>query len=166
MTDSNEPSPTGTLVPDRGEPIVYPRRRPRGFRGHTRLALNLTAMIDVVFLLIIFFMTTAQVAQLTRTEIDLPREKGEQRAAPDEAGLVINITSEGQVVVASRTVDLEQLESIVRSELRETSDRSAHQLKLLLRADRNAAAAHLNRVVDLLESLGVGEARLATEVPR
>ncbi len=123
-------------------------------------------MIDVVFLLIIFFMTTAQVAQLTRTEIDLPAERGEQRATPDEAGLVINITNSGDIIVASRTVDLVELEGIVRAELRKDPQRPADQLKLLLRADRAAAAAHLNRVVGLLESLGVGAARLATEVPR
>ncbi len=122
-------------------------------------------MIDVVFLLIIFFMTTAQVAQLTRTEIDLPLERGEQRATPDEAGLVINITGVGEIIVASRTIDLAELESIVRGELGKDPHKPAHELKLLLRADRNAAASHLNRVVKLLESLGVGAARLATEVP-
>ena len=123
-------------------------------------------MIDVVFLLIIFFMTTAQVARLTHTEIDLPQEKGEQQATPDESGLVINITGRGEIVVAGRTVGLTELEGIVRGELRKQPQRPAQELKLLLRADRAAAAAHLNRVVSLLESLGVGAARLATEVPR
>ena len=131
-------------------------------RGAT---VDITAMIDVVFLLIIFFMTTAQVAQLTRTEIDLPLERGEQLATPDEAGLVINITGDGEIVVASRTIDLVGLEQIVRGELSKDPKELAHELKLILRADRNAAAAHLNRVVALLESLGVGTARLATEVP-
>lgn len=123
-------------------------------------------MIDVVFLLIIFFMTTSQVAKLTRTEIDLPHERGEQQAVADEAGLVINITAKGEIIVASRPVDFVELEEIVRSQLRKDPKRPADQLKLLLRADRAAAAAHLNRVVRLLESLGVGAARLATEVPR
>ena len=123
-------------------------------------------MIDVVFLLIIFFMTTAQVAQLTHTEIDLPQERGEQQAEPDEAGLVINITVDGEIIVASRVVDMVGLEAIVRSELQKDPLRPADQLKLLLRADRAAAAAHLNRVVSLLDMLGIGAARLATEVPR
>ena len=123
-------------------------------------------MIDVVFLLIIFFMTTAQVARLTHTEIDLPLERGDQQATPDEAGLVINITSTGEIVVASRIVGLAELEGIVLSEIRKDPERPADQLKLLLRADRTVAAAYLNRVVRLLESLGVGAARLATEVPR
>ncbi len=123
-------------------------------------------MIDVVFLLIIFFMTTAQVAQLTHTEIDLPLERGDQQATPDEAGLVINITSTGEILVASRIVGLAELEGIVLSEIRKDPARPADQLKLLLRADRTVAALYLNRVVRLLESLGVGAARLATEVPR
>ncbi len=123
-------------------------------------------MIDVVFLLIIFFMTTAQVAQLTHTEIDLPLERGDQQATPDEAGLVINITSTGEILVASRIVGLAELEGIVLSEIRKDPARPADQLKLLLRADRTVAARYLNRVVRLLESLGVGAARLATEVPR
>jgi biopolymer transport protein ExbD len=60
VAEPDGPSPIDTLVPDRGEPIVYPRRRPRGFRGHSRLALNLTAMIDVVFLLMIYFMLATE----------------------------------------------------------------------------------------------------------
>ncbi len=123
-------------------------------------------MIDVVFLLIIFFMTTAQVAHLTRTEIDLPLERGDQQSTPDEAGLVINITSSGEIIVASRIVGLAELEGIVLSEIRKDPERPADQLKLLLRADRTVAALYLNRVVRLLDSLGVGAARLATEVPR
>ena len=38
--------------------------------------------------------------------------------------------------------------------------------KLLIRADRNADTAILNETLNMLESMGVGAARLATEVPR
>ncbi|NCO69562.1 MAG: biopolymer transporter ExbD, partial [Acidobacteria bacterium] len=37
--------------------------------------LDLTAMIDVIFLLIIFFMTTAQFVERARAELDLPKER-------------------------------------------------------------------------------------------
>ena len=135
------------------------RHRQRG------VDVDITPMIDVVFLLIIFFMTTAQFARLTRAEIDLPSEAGEQQAVAEEAGIVINITSGGSLIVSGRTVGLQGLQSIVRSELRRQPDRPAQDLKLLIRADRDAPAARLNRVVDMLRSLGVGAARLATEVP-
>ncbi|MEE8153357.1 MAG: biopolymer transporter ExbD, partial [Phycisphaerales bacterium] len=63
------------------------------------LDIEVTPMIDVVFLLIIFFMTTAQFARMTRAELALPLELGEQDPAPEEAGLVINVTGEGEIIV-------------------------------------------------------------------
>ena len=130
------------------------------------VAVDLTPMIDVVFLLIIFFMTTAQFARLTRADVELPLERGEQRASPDEAGLVININRDGGIVVSNRTIDLRELQSIVRSEVARHPGRPPAQMKLLIRADRTAPARHLNRVAEVLDSLGVGAVRLATEVPR
>ncbi|MCH8006080.1 MAG: biopolymer transporter ExbD [Planctomycetes bacterium] len=136
------------------------RDRTRGF------AIELTPMIDVVFLLIIFFMTTAQFSRLTRADVDLPQERGEQRQTPEEAGIVINITRNGELIVSNRSVDLRELEAIVRAQIRRAPRLSPLDLKLMIRADRNAEAARLNQVVTMLTSLGVGSARLATEVPR
>jgi biopolymer transport protein ExbD len=130
------------------------------------VAVDITPMIDVVFLLIIFFMTTAQFARLTRAEVDLPQQRGEQQAQAEQAGIVVNITRDGQLIVSGRDVDLSELRSIVRAEIQREPDRPPQQLKLLIRADRNAPAARLNRVVETLRPLGVAAARLATEVPR
>ncbi len=130
------------------------------------LHIEITPMIDVVFLLIIFFMTTAQFARMTRAELALPVEPGEQERAPEEAGLVINLTQAGEIIVADRTLGLAQLEQLVRQEIQLHSDRPARQLKLLIRADKNADSARLNEVVRLLQGMDVGHARLATEVPR
>ncbi len=130
------------------------------------LDIEVTPMIDVVFLLIIFFMTTAQFARMTRAELALPLEPGEQDRAPQEAGLVINITREGEIIVTDQTFDLAGLEQLVREEIQLHSGRPPQQLKLLIRADKNADSARLNEVVRLLQSLDVGSARLATEVPR
>jgi biopolymer transport protein ExbD len=119
-------------------------------------------MVDVVFLLIIFFMTTAQFSRLTRAEVDLPQERGEQQRRAEEAGLVVNVTRSGELIVSNRTVALGELQQLVQDELRSDSD---EQPRLLIRADRQADVRHLNEVVELMTSLGFGEARLATEVP-
>ncbi len=123
-------------------------------------------MIDVVFLLIIFFMTTAQFSRLTRADVDLPQERGEQRQIPEEAGIVINITRNGELIISNRSVELRELEAMVRAQIRQAPGLSPLNLKLMIRADRNTEAARLNQVVTMLTSLGVGSARLATEVPR
>ena len=63
-------------------------------------------------------------------------------------------------------MNLVELEYLVQQEIAKYPDRSAHQLKLLIRADKNAESARLNQVVTLLQSLNIGSARIATEVPK
>ena len=130
------------------------------------LEVELTPMIDVVFLLIIFFMVAAQFARITRAELDLPQEPGEQTEAAEEAGLVINILADGTIIANEREVDLDELASIVEEEIANAPIGDARQVKLLLRADRNNDTSRLNQILIRLQSLGVGAARLATEVPR
>ena len=135
-------------------------RKPR--HSERVLPVEITPMIDVVFLLIIFFMTTAQFARLTRAEIDLPQERGEQEEA-EEAGLVVNLTREGQVIINDTEVPLSEMMAMVREEMARSG--SPAGLKLLLRADREASAARLNEIIKQLQDAGVYNARVATEVP-
>ncbi|MHC5003429.1 MAG: ExbD/TolR family protein [Planctomycetota bacterium] len=127
------------------------------------MSVEITPMIDVVFLLIVFFLTTAQFVRLTRAEVELPEEAGEQEPEAEEAGVVVNLTAGGEIVVASETLTLNALEVLVLQEMAVERD---EPLKLMIRADRNADTAHLNRIVARLQDLGVGLARIATEVPR
>jgi biopolymer transport protein ExbD len=129
------------------------------------LVFDLTPMIDVVFLLIIFFMTTARFAEETRAELDLPQERGEQQEVTEEAGMIVNVRADGTIVVDTDELTPDELTEAVRAEIDRLHGRSGQQLKLMIRADRNADTAHLNRMVEQLQAAGVGAARLATEVP-
>jgi biopolymer transport protein ExbD len=137
------------------------RHRPDRVRG-----LEITPMIDVVFLLIIFFMTTARFAQDTRAELDLPEERGEQRDESEEAGVIINVAADGTIIVGKREVTIDELDRIVRDEIQRVRGHDPRQLRLTLRADRRLDSARLNRIVTLLREAGVGSARLATEIPQ
>jgi biopolymer transport protein ExbD len=120
-------------------------------------------MIDVVFLLIIFFMTTARFAEETRAELDLPQERGEQIDVAEEAGIVVNVTADGTIMLGQDPVSIDELIGVVEAEVERLGN--AQALKLMIRADRAADSAHLNRLVTRLQRVGVGAARLATEVP-
>jgi biopolymer transport protein ExbD len=122
-------------------------------------------MLDINFLLIMFFMLTAQFQRTTQSAVDLPKEQGEKEAQIDEAGLVINITSRGEIIVSNETVDLEALRGMVREQIDKQPAHSKTPLKLMVRADRKAGTDQLNRVVVMLRDLGVGTIRIATEVP-
>lgn len=132
--------------------------------ANRQLMVEMAPMIDVVFLLIIFFMTTAQFAQITRADLELPEERGEQTETPDEAGIVINVSADGSIIVAERTVDMTELRSVIESELA-LRDNSESDIKILIRADRTAPAASLNRIVTMLRDLGIGSTRFATDPP-
>ena len=106
------------------------------------LPVDMTPMIDIVFQLLIFFLTTAQLAQFSRAEMDLPEEAGEQVETAEEAGIIVNVLAE-ELVIDHRGDDLARLRPLVR-------------------ADRNAPAARLNRVLEMLQAAGVPAVRIAT----
>ena len=129
------------------------------------LPVEITSMVDVVFLLIIFFMTTAKVAREERMKLDLPQEVGQGVLDTEESGLIINIGADGGIVVAGSEVELGDLGRVVRREIARRYGGDAAMLRLTIRADREGSTARLNEVVRSLRELGVGGAQVATEVP-
>ena len=135
-------------------------------RERSDFEVVVTSMLDINFLLIMFFMMTAQFQRHTHATLDLPQEAGEKDPQRDEAGLVINITDRGAIIVAGVTIDLAELERRVDQELdRLPGDSATNPLKLMVRADRNARTSDLNRIVTMLREQGVGVIRIATETP-
>ncbi len=127
--------------------------------------VELTPMIDVVFLLIVFFMVTSEFARDVRAELELPKLQGEQDEQTEEAGLVINIQEDGSIIlsVSDAPLDLDSLEARL---LEVFSGEQAKEARVLVRADAKASTTRLNAVVRLLHDVGVGAARMGTEVPR
>jgi biopolymer transport protein ExbD len=134
-------------------------------RSHS-LLIELTPMIDVVFLLIIFFMAAAEMAQESRADLDLPLEAGESLEAAQEAGLIINITAGGDIVTGTGMPPISLVELGAWIDDAATATGSALALPVMIRADHRSPAGVLNSVVTLLKDRGVGVARIATEVPR
>ncbi|MDZ4756349.1 MAG: biopolymer transporter ExbD [Phycisphaerae bacterium] len=126
--------------------------------------LDMTPMIDIVFQLLIFFLTTAQMAQMSRADLDLPPERGEEERSKEQAGLVINVTADGEIIVGDQTVSLGELEAmaIKRASNPDNAASGTSSFRPLVRADLNAPAERLNGVLTALERAGVDAVRLAT----
>lgn len=125
---------------------------------------DITSMIDVVFLLIIFFLTTSSLIQMTRIPLDLPEETGESVEEQDSSGLVVNIESDGRIVVDQAEVSIDRLVEMIRLEIEESGGLDG--VDVLLRADQSASLLHVNAVAEALIDLGVRSWRLATRTPR
>jgi len=131
-------------------------------RGSHVPDVDITAMIDVVFLLIIFFMATAQFARLTRAQVDLPDEAGEPRDEQREPTLIVNLTADGAIVVERQTLTPDRLARMVQAEIaRAGGDPAA--VELTVRADRSLPASALNEIARTLSAAGLRGVRLATD---
>ena len=119
--------------------------------------VDMTPMIDIVFQLLIFFLTTAAIAQANRVQLDLPREAGAPDPTPTGPGLVVSILADGSCEVAGRSVSMDELTAAARDA------RSAQGSRVpVVRADRNAAGARLNDVIEACRRAGFEGIRLAT----
>ncbi len=124
------------------------------------LSVDLTAMIDVVFQLIIFFMFTSQFGELRRTEIDLPREQGEDEPDKAQAAMIIDLTGDGTYLFESKPVSILEIERLAASGI--ASQDPSQPFDVLIRPDRNAPAVHLDRLLLRLSNVGVQRWKLAT----
>lgn len=120
---------------------------------------DLTPMIDVILLLIIFFMLTSQFAQTQLRPVDLPRETGPDVAGKASSAVVIDMDRDGLLSTFGQALSMEELAGIVPVS---GADDRVERPSLIIRADRTAPAAHLNRLAERLVALGVREWRLAT----
>jgi len=123
--------------------------------------VDLTPMIDVVFLLIVFFMATAQFAKLTKADIDLPKEPGETERTTVSSSVVVNVTAAGELIVDGDSYSMDRVVAMVRVDLRRLGG-DASSFDLLIRADRTAPASIINALANRLVEAGVRSWRLGT----
>jgi len=128
-------------------------------------------MIDIIFLLIIFFMTTAQFVQQARVDLELPVEIGEDQSEVRLPPLVVNVLAEGgdrPFVVGGEQMNLDSVLALVDADLTRLAENGAgpNDLELTVRADRRGLSGVINELGTALRKRGVARWRLATEQPR
>lgn len=133
-----------------------PTRRPLGF--------DMTPMIDVVLQLIIFFLFTSQLSQVMRSPIDLPEEAGDKAQAVTPGTIIIDVTAAGMYLLEGQSRTLEDVVRVVSLE-QQHAEASGQVVDLLIRADREGPAAHINILATRLASIGVRQWKLGTSVP-
>ena len=99
------------------------------------LSFNMTPMIDVVFLLIIFFLVSSHLAK-QEAQMELPLPVADSGTLPTETEtrrLTLNVIQDGTLLLAGRRVEASQLQTRLAEAL--TSDQQAVEVRL--RSDRN-----------------------------
>ncbi len=136
--------------------------RLKGPQPMQEATFDLTPMIDIVLLLIIFFMLTSHFAKTQRTEVDLPRERGEPVKSEERpTSIVIDMDKAGKMKVLGVSMTAQGVAEMVGAQ----TGRGPRGVDVVVRADRQCASEHLNTLSNLLMGLGVREWKLATAGP-
>jgi len=68
--------------------------------------INLTPMLDVVFIMLIFFIVTATFVKEVGLDVNQPEDDKPQTVDPDKKSIVVRITSRDRIIIARRDVDV------------------------------------------------------------
>ncbi len=123
-------------------------RRPRCQEENAAESINISPLIDVIFILLIFFIVTMVFADGDALKVDVPR--AETATAVESKPLTVVVGSDSSISVYGRTVTLGELESVLRGHM--ASNRS-----VVLRGDGDAPLSAIVAVMDCAKSCGADE---------
>jgi biopolymer transport protein ExbD len=120
------------------------------------LGLDMTPLIDMVFLLLIFFMLSAHFIEETGISLELPHSKvaGASRPIP----LAVSIDKQGRVFVDEVEVGLRDLRQVLQMRLAETSRK-----EVVVKSDRDCRVQTLVSVMDEIRLAGARGLLLSAE---
>ena len=137
-------------------------RMPIAARQRSPFRFNITPMIDVVFLLIIFFLVASYFIRSEQTRpVTLPEADGGKKHAEDTAAhLTITLERDGQYSVGGQLVSLKHVQEKIRllSE-RVMEEKSAAQVRI--RADRSARFSEIRLLIEECAKEKIGSIRFA-----
>ena len=127
------------------------------FEGRRRLSHtpNLTPLIDVVFLLLVFFMLTSHFVREESIKVDLPT--AQSGAADDREYLQGVLDAQGRILMHDHFIDASDLEARLQAELSERSD------KIVQIGDRSASLGLAVGVLDAARKAGAEGVDIVTE---
>ncbi len=123
-------------------------------------SIELTPIIDMVFLLLIFFLVATTFHQTEREmQVALPASATAGPISTTLREIVINVDAEGAVIVSGRPMALEDLRVLIDEAVAGNPEQ-----KVTLRGDRTTAYENIVRVLDVCKASGIQEPYLDTVV--
>ena len=127
-------------------------------RGDSELdsEINLTPMLDVVFIMLIFFIVTTSFVKESGIEVNRPTASTGERQ--ERGNIIIAVRANGEIWIDRRAVDIRALRPTVERLHNETP-----QGAVVIAADTKASTGTLVRVMDQVRLAGVEKVSVATE---
>lgn len=125
--------------------------------------VDLTPLIDVVFLLLIFFMVSTTFIRETQLKIDLPEASGELQEIEEDV-VEITVDQLGDYAVNDRLLVNNELATLLRA-LDEVLATQKPDVRVIITADANAAHQAVVRAMDAAGKVGLSRISITTKQP-
>ncbi len=128
--------------------------------------INLTPLIDVVFLLLIFFMVSTTFTKETHLEVNLPEASVEPVEASNNDTIDIVIQANGDYVVNGQTLVNQQTVTLQRAlKMLANGSKANDQRPITITADAETSHQAVVRAMDVAGQLGFSQLRITTRQP-
>jgi biopolymer transport protein ExbD len=118
--------------------------------------INMAPLIDMVFLLLIFFLVATSFAQEERDQrVKLPITSSPKPLSAPPRQVIINILHDGTTKVGARIYDRDKLAALLARVARDEPERM-----VLLRADERSLHKYFAGVASLCKSVGINELKV------
>ncbi len=122
--------------------------------------INLTPMLDIIFIMLIFFIVTTSFVKEAGIEIHRPSARTAERQ--ERGNIIVAIRANGEIWIDKRPVDIRAVRAVI-ARLRAENPLGT----VVIAADRDAKVDILTRVMDQIRLAGVSDMAIAaTAEPR
>lgn len=109
-------------------------------------AIDISPLIDCVFILLIFFIVTTVFVEETGVEVDKPQSSG-SASDLESNSILIAITAEGKVIYGKKTISPKQVDGIVKRETSANPD-----MPIIIQADSESPHGVFAEVYDVAKA--------------
>ena len=117
--------------------------------------IDMTPMLDVTFIMLIFFIVTTSFVKEAGVDVSRP---GAETGSPQKANIMIGVSQTGQVWMSKRQITMDAVRPYVESARSESPESS-----VIIVADRLAPAGVVIAVMDQARLAGVNNIAIATQ---
>ncbi len=120
--------------------------------------IDMTPMLDVVFIMLIFFIVTASFVK--EAGIDVNRPEAATAVKKDRANILVAISDKGEIWINKRKVDVRAVQANIERLYAENP-----QGTVVIQADRKSTTDILIKVMDASRAAGIQDVSIAAQEP-
>lgn len=120
--------------------------------------IDMTPMLDVVFIMLIFFIVTASFVK--EAGIDVNRPEAATAVKKDRANILVAISEKGEIWINKRKIDVRAVQANIERLYAENP-----QGTVVIQADRKATTDVLIKVMDASRAAGINDVSIAAQEP-